>query len=69
MAVFSVTIPNEFLPALDELVTQTNAGSRDLWLRGVVSTLLIQYQVNKDVGPQAQQRNAELSAVWLQSAG
>jgi metal-responsive CopG/Arc/MetJ family transcriptional regulator len=69
ISVFSLTIPNEFLPALDELVTQSGAGSRDLWLRNVVGTLLIQHQVDKEVGPQAQQRTAELGAIWTQSAG
>lgn len=64
MAQFSITIPNEFLPALDELVVQTGAGTRDLWLRNTIGNMLIQYQVQKELAPQFQQRTLELTNLW-----
>ena len=64
MAQFTLTIPNEFLPALDELVVQTQAGSRDAWIRNVIGNMLVQYQIQKELAPQARQREAELVGLW-----
>jgi metal-responsive CopG/Arc/MetJ family transcriptional regulator len=64
MAVFSINVPNEFLPTLDELVIQTGAGSRELWLRNTIGNMLIQYQVQKELGQQIQRRTLELSNLW-----
>jgi metal-responsive CopG/Arc/MetJ family transcriptional regulator len=64
MAQFSITIPNEFLPALDELVALNNAGTRDLWLRNTIGNMLIQYQVQKDLSQQIQRRTLELTSLW-----
>ncbi|MGA6974469.1 MAG: hypothetical protein WBY93_22775 [Candidatus Binatus sp.] len=64
MAQFSITIPNEFLPALDELVVQNGAGTRDLWLRNTIGNILIQYQVQKDLLQPIQRRTLELTNLW-----
>ncbi|MGD0120469.1 MAG: hypothetical protein ABSD30_20565 [Candidatus Binatus sp.] len=64
MAQFSITIPNEFLPALDELVALNSAGTRDLWLRNTIGNMLIQYQVQKDLSQQIQRRTLELTSLW-----
>ena len=64
MAQFSITIPNEFLPALDELMIQTGAGTRDVWLRTVIGTMLVQHQVQKELSPQYQRRTLELNNLW-----
>jgi hypothetical protein len=64
MAQFSITIPNEFLPALDELVVQSGAVTRDLWLRNTIGNMLIQYQVQKELAPQIQRRTLEFTSLW-----
>lgn len=64
MAQFSITIPNEFLPALDELVSQTGAGTRELWLRNVIGNMLIQYQVQKELAQQIERRTLEFTSLW-----
>ena len=64
MAEFSITIPNEFLPALDELVVQNGAGTRDLWLRNTIGNILIQYQVQKELAQQIQRRTLEFTTLW-----
>lgn len=64
MAHFSIVIPNEFLQALDELVMQTAAGTRETWLRNVVANILVEYQLRKDLAQQIQRRTMELSSLW-----
>ena len=64
MAQFSITIPNEFLPALDELVLQSGAVTRDLWLRNTIGNTLIQYQVQKELAQQIQRRTLEFTSLW-----
>lgn len=64
MAHFSLTIPDEFLPALDELVAMTQAGSREQWLRNVVGTALVEFQIQKTFGPQIQQQRMALARYW-----
>jgi hypothetical protein len=64
MVEFTVTIPNEFMTAIDELVTQTNSGTREQWVRTLVAQTLVMYQVQKDLSPQAQQRQAQLLSLW-----
>jgi len=64
MAQFTIVIPNEFIPALDELATQSGAGTRELWLRNTVGNMLIQYQVQKELALQIQRRTLELSSLW-----
>jgi len=64
MAQFSITIPNEFLPVLEELVAQTGAGTRDLWLRNTIGNMLIQYQVQKELAQQIQRRTVEFTSLW-----
>jgi hypothetical protein len=64
MAQFSITIPNEFLPVMDEVVAQTGAGTRDLWLRNTIGSMLIQYQVQKELAQQTQRRTLELTTLW-----
>jgi metal-responsive CopG/Arc/MetJ family transcriptional regulator len=64
MAQFTVNIPNEFMATLDELVTQTNSGTRDQWVRTLIANTLIMYQVQKDLAQQAQQRQTQLASLW-----
>jgi hypothetical protein len=64
MAQFSITVPNEFLPAMDEVVVQTGAGTRELWLRNTIGNMLIQYQVQKELAQQIQRRTVELTSLW-----
>ena len=64
MEQFTIVIPNEFIPALDELATQSGAGTRELWLRNTVGNMLIQYQVQKELALQIQRRTLELSSLW-----
>jgi len=69
MVEFTVNIPNEFLATLDELVTQTKAGSRDQWMRTLVANTLVMYRVQKDLSQQAQQRQAQLLGQWSLNNG
>jgi metal-responsive CopG/Arc/MetJ family transcriptional regulator len=64
MAHFSIEIPSEFMKSLDELVMQSGAGTRELWLRNTIGNMLIQYQVQKDFAPQLQRRTIELTGLW-----
>lgn len=64
MAQFSIVISDEFIPALDDLAMQSGAGTRELWLRGTVGNMLIQYQVQKELTQQIQRRTSELTSLW-----
>jgi metal-responsive CopG/Arc/MetJ family transcriptional regulator len=64
MAQFSITVPNEFLPIMDEVVAQTGAGTRDLWLRNAIGNMLIQYQVQKELAHEFERRTLELTNFW-----
>jgi metal-responsive CopG/Arc/MetJ family transcriptional regulator len=64
MVTVSIQIPEEFLPALDELVMQTGAGLRETWVRNVVGNILIDYQLKKDFAPQLQTRQQFLLGLW-----
>ncbi|MBI3825678.1 MAG: hypothetical protein HY294_06770 [Candidatus Rokubacteria bacterium] len=64
MAQFTITVPDEFLQPLDELVTQTSAGTRERWLTNVVGQVLVDYQVTKEYGQQIQQRKMNLGQYW-----
>ncbi|HYL57612.1 MAG TPA: hypothetical protein VEU51_01990 [Candidatus Acidoferrales bacterium] len=64
MAHFSVNIPNEFMQSLDEIVAQSGAQTRELWIRNTIGNMLIQYQVQKDLAQQIQHRTQELMTLW-----
>lgn len=64
MVEFTVNIPNEFTATLDDLVNQTNSGTREKWVRTLIANTLVVYQVQKDLSPQAQQRQIELLKFW-----
>lgn len=64
MSTIKVTIPPEFDQALNELVTLSQAPSREAWLGNVVRNLLFDYQLRKDFAPQQQMRVQQLNGIW-----
>jgi hypothetical protein len=64
MAHFSIDIPNEFMQSLDEIVAQSGAQTRDLWVRNTIGNMLIQYQVQKDLAKPIKERTEELMSLW-----
>ncbi len=64
MAALTIQIPDEFLQALDDLVMQTGAGTRETWARNVIGNILVDYQLKKDLGPQMQARYQFLLGLW-----
>ncbi len=59
-----VSIPPAFIPALDELVMQSGAGTREQWLKNVVKGILFEYQMRKDFGVEQQSRAMQLNTLW-----
>jgi len=64
MSTIKVTIPPEFDQALNELVTLSQAPSREAWLANVVRNMLFDYQFRKDFAPQQQLRLQQLNGLW-----
>lgn len=64
MIQIEVTIPEPFIAPLDELVSHTGAGSREEWLKNVVRDIIINYQTQKDVGPEFQKRMLFCRSLW-----
>jgi metal-responsive CopG/Arc/MetJ family transcriptional regulator len=64
MARITVTIPDQFLQPLDEMVRQSGAGTRENWVRNVVGQILVDYQLKKDLAQQIQQRTVYLTSLW-----
>jgi metal-responsive CopG/Arc/MetJ family transcriptional regulator len=64
MARITVTIPDQFLQPLDEMVSQSGAGTRENWVRNVVGQILVDYQLKKDLAQQIQQRTVYLTSLW-----
>jgi len=64
MSTIQVTIPPEFDQTLNELVTLSQAPSREVWLRNVVRNMLFDYQLRKDFAPQQQSRLQQLNSFW-----
>jgi len=64
MATITIQIPDQFLPVIDELVTQSGAGSRDVWARNTIANFLINYELQKEFATAMQTRNQQLVAMW-----
>jgi hypothetical protein len=64
MSTIKVTIPPEFDQALTELVTLSQAPSREAWLANVVRNMLFDYQLRKDFAPQQQLRIQQFNGLW-----
>ena len=64
MAVITIKIPDQFLPVLDELVTQTGAGTREVYARNLLANILIDYELRKEFGQNMQARTQQLMALW-----
>ena len=60
----TVTVPDQFLPALDELVVQANAGTREQFVENLVRNFIVDYQMRKEFGPPQQQRMIQLMEMW-----
>jgi hypothetical protein len=63
-AAVTVVVPPQFTNALDELVMQTGAGTREVWLKNVVKNILVEYQVRKHLGAQYQQQAMQVANLW-----
>ncbi len=59
-----VTIPDEFLQPLDELVMRAQAGSREQFVRNAVRDLLVNFEVGKEYDTQMRQRYMELAGYF-----
>lgn len=64
MAVITIKIPDQFLPVMDELVTQTGAGTREVYARNLLAGILINYELQKEFGQNMQARTQQLTALW-----
>lgn len=60
----TVNIPPQFVKALDELVMQSGAGTRELWMKNVVKGILVDFQVRKHLGAQYQQQATQVASLW-----
>ena len=59
-----IEIPPQFRQALDEIVQQSGAGSREEWAKNLVRSMIIDYQLTKDLGPEYQRRMQYLLSLW-----
>lgn len=64
MSNITVSIPPQFEQPLNELVSLSQAPSREVWLANVVRNLVLDYQMRKEFTPQQQMRFQQLSAYW-----
>ncbi len=64
MAQFTISIPDEFMPLLDQLMVQSNAGTREICVRQIIGNFLVTSQVQKELEQQYQSRVSELSTLW-----
>ncbi len=65
MAEITISIPDQFLPLLDELVAQApGVGSREEWVKNFLRNFLLDYQIKKQLGPQYQQMMTYLLGIW-----
>jgi metal-responsive CopG/Arc/MetJ family transcriptional regulator len=64
MAAFTINIPEQFLPVLDEMVAQSGAGARATWVKNVIANVMIDYQLRKEFGQDMQARNQQLWSFW-----
>jgi hypothetical protein len=64
VAAITIKVPDQFLSVMDELVTQTGAGSREIYLRNLVANILIDYEMRKEFGANMQARTQQLMAMW-----
>lgn len=60
----TISVPPMFLPAVDELVQVSQAGSREQWLTNVVRGIVFDYQMRKDFSAQQQARAQQLWSFW-----
>jgi hypothetical protein len=60
----TIDIPEQFLPILDEIVVQMQAGTREMCIKSMIKGNLIQAQSNKDLMPQFQQRSMYYASLW-----
>jgi hypothetical protein len=60
----TVDIPEQFLPILDEIVAQTQTGTREMWAKTLVKNILFPAQCNKDLMLQIQQRTMYYASLW-----
>lgn len=65
MSAITISIPDQFLQVLDELVAQTpGVGSREEWIKNFLRNFLVDYQVKKQLGQQYQQMMTYLMGFW-----
>lgn len=60
----TIDIPEQFLPVLDELVSRTQTGTREIWVKNVIKNTLIQNHCEKDLAIQFQQRGMYYNGLW-----
>jgi metal-responsive CopG/Arc/MetJ family transcriptional regulator len=59
-----VTVPDEFLQPLDELVVQSQAGSREEFVRNAVREMLVNYEVQKEFSNPMRGRYMQLVSMF-----
>ena len=59
-----VTIPDEFLQPLDELVTRAQVASREEFVRNAIRDLLINYEVTKEFDMPMRGRYMQLAPLF-----
>jgi metal-responsive CopG/Arc/MetJ family transcriptional regulator len=59
-----VTIPDEFLQPLDELVARAQVASREEFVRNAIRELLINYEVTKEFDMPMRGRYTQLAAFF-----
>jgi len=64
VATITIRVPDQFLAVMDELVTQTGAGTREIYARNLLANILIDYELRKEFGANMQARTQQLMALW-----
>ena len=59
-----ITVPDQFLQPLDELVQQASAGTREQFVTNLLRNIVLDYQMRKETMPQQQQRMFQLMSMW-----
>ena len=60
----TITVPDQFLQPLDELVQQASAGTREQFVTNLLRNIVLDYQMRKETMPQQQQRMFQLMSMW-----
>ncbi len=65
MSEITISIPDQFLESLDEIVAQTpGVASREEWVKNFLRNFILDYEVKKQLGQKYQEMMGYLMGLW-----